>query len=219
MQPTKAIKFTISLPLSPILQLYNNLKKLELKILKTQSFILKGTSISLLPTSPLNSQRKHIPNSKNPTLLHPSPPAQCHISHIRRLNPTNPHQRERNKSQSENPTDNAEGDDLQILPLQTHRASTWTTKISSFKRVSYRNLALVATQAKNKLLWEPYASKWTRNQHVNLPIPTLQVVWNKNSSQQKTPQNKTSLPASKANKLQILSYSQPLTLLRKVEFR
>jgi len=93
MQSPKPTKFTNLSPLSPTLQLYNNLKKIELETLKRQNFVLKDTLISLLldgsPNSQNfvlkdtllsllldgspNSQRHHITNSKNPTLLYPSP--------------------------------------------------------------------------------------------------------------------------------------------------
>jgi len=108
--------------------------------MKWQGFVLKITSSSLLPSSRPNSQSSHIPNSKDPTLLRPSPPSHNNISDIGRLNPLTPI-RERDILKQWNPLTMCKEMINNFFLLQTHRAFGCTTKISSFKHVFRRNLA------------------------------------------------------------------------------
>ena len=100
--------------------------------------------------------------------------------------------------------------------FQTQIASTWTAKISSFKHVFCRNLAFCGCPSKKKNFC------WGRRlpSGVSSNIPGFQLCGTKTldgkgplrvmHSISSLPLDKTSLPASKANKLQILSSSQLL---------
>jgi len=91
--------------------------------------------------------------------------------------------------------------------LQTQRASTWTTKISSFKLVLCRNLAFRCRQAKKQTLVGALefqldlartSQQSIASTNMEQKLLTLELRGHMMAS---LPWAKTSLPAGKANKL------------------
>jgi len=112
-----------------------------------------------------------------------------------------------------------------FLP-QTHGASTWTTKISSFKHVFRRNVAYGGRQAKKHTFvgtldfQMDLATKSRPSKASNCMEQKLLMLKDPLKFSSHTISSlswgKTSLPARTANKLQILSSSQSLRLLTNV---